>query len=125
MVALHCHHGVKPPMHSGSYSRCLVCKPRWAWCINSSALQRATLGGNCRIHTATVFSRCYEEELFLCTQPQSPAVVCTATLMADRAVGLTPATVSLKSKHTLCTTVQYGIYWSVLEILCICMDLNG
>lgn len=114
MVAPHCHRGVKPPMHSGSYSRCLVRKPRWAWCTTPGVCRERHLGeiGESTQQPPSLVAM-RRNRGFLCAQPQSPAAVCTATLMADRAVGLTPATVSLKSKHTLRTTVEYGVYWNV------------
>lgn len=49
---LHCHRSVKPHMHTGSESRCLVTRPRWAKQINISGLQRRSVGGMWRIHTA-------------------------------------------------------------------------
>lgn len=64
-VLLHCHLIVKPHQHNGSYSRCLVTRPRWAKQINISSLQRTSVGGNWRIHKATVSPHCDEEELWL------------------------------------------------------------
>lgn len=56
---------LKHCVHSGSLTRCLVTRPRWADQINISCLQRAELWGNCRIHTATISPHFNEEELQL------------------------------------------------------------